>query len=102
MSDDTGDEIGRAAGRFAEKLQQDVRSWAAHEGQAADGQQDAAQALAAQQIKSAADRAKRQAAAKPKVVAEKPVARKPGPFSMSYGGQTTAEHLAARRALGAR
>ncbi len=102
MSDDTGDDISREAGRFADKLQKDVRIWSANEDQAADRHEDAAQALAAKQIKAAADGAKKRAAAKPKVAAEKPVARKPGPFSMSYDGQTTAQHLAARRALGAR
>jgi hypothetical protein len=95
-SDDTN------AGRFAAKLQKDVRIWSANEDEAADRHADAAQQLAAQQIKSAMDGAKKRAAAKPKVAAEKPAARKPGPFSMSYDGQTTAQHLAARRALGAR
>ncbi len=102
MSDDTGDDISREAGRFADKLQKDVRIWSANEDQAADRHEDAAQALAAKQIKAAADGVKKRAAAKPKVVPEKVVARKPGPFSMSYDGQTTAQHLAARRALGAR
>jgi hypothetical protein len=103
MSDDTGDEISREAGRFAEKLQKDVRSWSAHDNHESDRHEDAAQKLAAQQIKSSMDATKKRAAAKPKAVAaEKPAARKPGPFSMSYDGQTTAQHLAARRALGAR
>lgn len=109
MNDDTAkpdpdadDAISKEAGRFAEKLQQQVRSWSANEEQAADRRDDAAQQLAAQQIK-AAEAARKRAAAKPKAAAEqKPVARKPGPFSMSYDGQTTAQHLAARRALGAR
>jgi hypothetical protein len=100
MDDDTGDEISREAGRFAEKLQKDARSWSAHD-QGPDRQDDAAQKLAVQQIKSATEVVKKRTA-KPKAVAETPVARKPGPFSMSYDGQTTAQHLAARRALGAR
>ncbi len=102
MSDDTGDEISREAGRFADKLQKDVQIWSANEDEAADRHDDAAQVLAAKQIKAAADSAKKRTA-KAKATAEKPVERKPGqPFSMSYGGQTTAQHLAARRALGAR
>jgi hypothetical protein len=102
MSDDTGDEISREAGRFAEKLQKDVRSWSANESADSDRHDDAAQKLGAQQIKSAMDATKKRAAAKPKAAPEQPAARKPGPFSMSYDGQTTAQHLAARRALGAR
>ncbi len=100
MSDDTGDDISREAGRFAEKLQKDVQIWSANEDEAADRHADAAQALAAKQIKAADGARKR--AAKVKAPVEKPVERKSGPFSMSYGGQTTAQHLAARRALGAR
>jgi hypothetical protein len=102
MSDDTGDEISREAGRFAEKLQKDVRTWSAHDNQADDRHEDAAQKLAAQQIKSAMAATKKRAAAKPKAEPQPVAARKPGPFSMSYDGQTTAQHLAARRALGAR
>ena len=98
---DSGDDISRAASRFAEKLQKDVRIWSANEDDAADRHDDAAQKMAAAQIKAAADQAKKQARAKAAPV-EKPAARKPGPFSMSYDGQTTAQHLAARRALGAR
>ncbi len=100
---DSGDDISREAGRFADKLQKDVRIWSANEDQASDRHADAAQAMAAKQIKAATDSAKKRSAAKAKAAApEKPVARKPGPFSMSYDGQTTAQHLAARRALGAR
>jgi hypothetical protein len=103
MNDDNADELGDEAGRFAAKLQQHVRSWSANEADAADRRDDAAQAMAAQQIKASMDNAKKRAAAKPKAKAEAaPAARKPGPFSMSYDGQTTAQHLAARRALGAR
>jgi hypothetical protein len=102
MSDDKGDEISREAGRFAEKLQKDVKTWSAHDNVEHDRHEDAAQKLAAQQIKSSMDATKKRASAKPKAAPEKPVARKPGPFSMSYDGQTTAQHLAARRALGAR
>jgi hypothetical protein len=94
-----GDAIDREAGRFAAKLQQDARTWSAHE---SHGAGNAAQQLGAQQVKSATEGVKKRAAAKPKAVAETPAARKPGPFSMSYDGQTTAQHLAARRALGAR
>jgi hypothetical protein len=108
MNDDTaqpepGDDISREAGRFADKLQKDVRIWSANEDEASDRHEDAAQALAAKQMKAAADGAKKRAAAKAKAAQpEKVAARKPGPFSMSYDGQTTAQHLAARRALGAR
>jgi hypothetical protein len=102
MSDDTGDEVNHEAERFADKLQKDVQNWSANEDKAADRHDDAAQNLAAQQIKAATDSARKRAV-KAKPAAEKPVERKPGqPFSMSYGGQTTAQHLAARRALGAR
>ncbi len=97
-----GDDISREAGRFAEKLQKDVRIWSANEDQAADRHEDAAQALAAAQARAVAEAARKRAAAKPKAAAPAPAARKPGPFSMSYGGQTTAQHMAARRALGAR
>ena len=108
MSDDTAkpgansDDISREAGRFAEKLQKDVRIWSANEDQASDRHADAAQQMGVQQIKAAAETTRKRAAAKAKAVPEKVVARKPGPFSMSYDGQTTAQHLAARRALGAR
>ncbi len=103
MTDDTGDDISRAAGRFADKLQKDVQIWSANEDQAADRHEDAAQVLAAKQIKAAADGARKRAAkTKAAAAAEKPAERKSGPFSMSYDGQTTAQHLAARRALGAR
>jgi len=109
MNDDTaepepdmGDAISREAGRFADKLRKDVRIWSANEDQASDRHEDAAKALAAKQIKAATDSARKRAAAKPKAAPEPVAARKPGPFSMSYDGQTTAQHLAARRALGAR
>jgi hypothetical protein len=98
---DSGDAASREAGRFAEKLQQDVRIWSANEDDASDRHADAAQQMAAKQIKAATETVRKRTT-KPKAVAEAPAARKAGPFSMSYDGQTTAQHLAARRALGAR
>jgi hypothetical protein len=97
---ETGDEMSR---RFAEKLAQDVRVWAANEDQASDRAEDAAQQLAARQIKASSEAARKRSAAKAKAATDKkPAARKPGPYAMSYDGQTLASHLAARRALGAR
>jgi hypothetical protein len=98
---ESADAISREAGRFADKLQQDVRIWSANEDQASDRHADAAQQMAAKQIKAATETTRKRAS-KAKAAAEVPVARKAGPFSMSYDGQTTAQHLAARRALGAR
>jgi hypothetical protein len=95
----TSREAPDSAERFAQKLQQDVRSWSAREGDASDQAADAALALGAKQAKAAASARKRKPAAAP--VAAAPEAKN-RPFSMSYEGMTNQQYIAGRIARGAR
>ena len=108
MSDETAAKLSLPAApaqddantdRFAEKLQQDVRSWTARDNDATDRAADATLAAAAKAAKAATTRKRAKPAPK---VAAAPESTKGRPFSMSYEGVSNAQYLAGRIARGAR